>query len=244
MGNATVAVEAQELALQIASERAAIRDAIARTQAGQQEPQEAHTEITHLFAPEDLPASAAIPVPEAPASRKRTLAVLLGVLFALVAGVAVGAEFGGGHADASPTVPSATPPVTVSLGPLPPVAVFERPQVPEDIPGIEFQPYFDAASFRLLSGYSVSGEGVPSQVVEAVYAAKTTSNMVCVVVVPTDPTYVYTCTLEGDFPSTGLRVHWADEAQIESATGTPVTRTERYVVWNVDQSVEWGSTGR
>ncbi len=130
--------------------------------------------------------------------------------------------------------------MTLEIGPLPPVGIFQRPQAPEDVPAVVFPPNFDATSFRLL-GAALHDEGEE----QAIYAAKTTSNMVCLVVVPTDPAYVYTCTLEADFPATGLRVNWAGDVPMESDRGEiRAARIERAVVWNIDGSLEWGSVGR
>lgn len=246
VGDASVADAAQQLEAEIATERVAIRDAIARASSGAVMPSGAVAEVAHLFRPAEggpVDASASMPVPPAPAApsaaQKRSLAVLFSVIGALIAGVVVGIQLSDGTADASSPAPAPTPTVTLEIGPLPPVGIFDRFQTPEDVPTVVFPRNFDATSFRLL-GEALQNEGDH----QAIYAAKTTSNMVCLVVVPNDPAYVYTCALEADFPATGLRVNWAGDVPIESGTGETLSaRIERAVVWNIDGSLEWGSTG-
>lgn len=248
----------RELEGTIAAERAAVKAAIehALGQSGAHPPQ-TDADVIRLLDPEQEwatgdPASEPTTVPEAAPAPKRNLAVGLSIAAALVGGVVVGIQLTGGTADAAPPAQSATPAmtaprartapvVTPDVGAIAPVGVFDRDQADFDIPGLVMPGIFDAASFRNLSHVPDSEHQPPARI----YAARTTSNMMCLVVVISADDYVSTCALERDFPSTGLRVHWKGPTDVMHLGGSePVAvPTDQHAVWATDGSLMWGSVG-
>lgn len=251
-GDHATTVLMRELEATISAERAAIRDAIDRAQATSVvRPQQTDADITRLFDIVQEPearnfAAAVAPVVENGAP-KRSLVVAFSIAAALVGGVVVGTQLTGGTADATPPVASATPastarPATTSdVGKLAPVGVFDRPQEAWDIPGFAMPLVFDVASFRNLNHLPESTFQPPAQI----YAARMTSNMMCLVAVISADDYVSTCTLERDFPITGLRVYWkAPMETMPMEGGDPVSlATDQHAVWSADGSLMYGSTG-
>ena len=75
--------------------------------------------------------------------------------------------------------------------------MFDRPQVPEDIPSsVAGDPNFDPTTFRLLA---TRVDGV------TVHAARTAGDDdVCIIVAVTDSVTASTCTEDGRFPPDGL----------------------------------------
>lgn len=248
-GNSTVAEAAQQLASEIATEREAIKDAVARIRfETQSEPRD---QLSRAHAEEAPPIRAVQPLdptdedgepggqemPPRPPHR----AAVLGIIAALCVGIVVGTQIAGGEPD-SPPVASASPEasaastVVLEVAPLAPVVAFEAPQTTDDIPARAMPAIFDPDSFRILAERGpLGGNGD-----EAVYAARTTSNMICLVISGSEPGYLSTCTLEADFPPTGLRLYWPDEIVFQTEDGESVTSgIERFVVWKPDASLEW-----
>ena len=64
--------------------------------------------------------------------------------------------------------------------------------------------------------------------------------LVCLIVVPPATTFLSTCTLERDFPSTGLRLYWQSEGAVADTPTGPVTS---FLTWRPDGSVEMGAVG-
>jgi hypothetical protein len=250
VGDQATTVLMRELETNIASERAAIEDAIqrAQSQVGKRAPHQTDAEITHLFDLEQEPDAGSLaptfPVLGAPAA-KRNFAVVFGIAAALVGGVVVGTQLTGGTADATPPVASpsrtARPAVTLDVGNLAPVGVFDRAQEASDIPALAMPAIFVADSFRNLNHFPDSGYQPPTRL----YAGRSTSNMVCLFAFISADEYVSTCTLERDFPTTGLRVHWKammDVTPFDGGDPVPMP-TDQHAVWATDGNVMWGSVG-
>jgi hypothetical protein len=248
-GDHATTVVMRELETTIAAERAAIKDAIeqAQSQPGKRPPHQTDVEITHLFDLEpglEVGSSGPTSPVLGTAAPKRNLAVAFSIAAALVGGVVVGTQLTGGTADAAPPLasPSPTARPTVNVGALAPVEVFERAQETWDIPDLALPPIFDAASFRSLNHHPPESTYQPPA---KIYAARMTSNLMCLVAVISADDYVSTCTLERNFPITGLRVYW--KAPMETMPiegGDPVSMaTDQHAVWSTDGSLMWGSTG-
>jgi hypothetical protein len=241
----------RELETSISAEREAIKDAIERAQATSVGlPHQTDADISSLFDVEqELEAGSSAPttapVPGAAPASKRNVAVALSIAAALVGGVVVGTQLTGPTADATPPVaspsPTARPAVTLDVGNLAPVGVFDRAQVASDIPGLAMPAIFVADSFRNLIHFPDSGY----QPAARLYAARTTSNMVCLFAFISADEYVSTCTFEREFPTTGLRVHWKalmDVTPLEGGDPVP-TSTDQHAVWASDGNLMWGSVG-
>ncbi len=244
-GDASVAEAAQQLEAEIATERAAIQEAVTRAQLGlQEQPLKDRLEVTRLREPVPSPQLAVEEPPSAPpvAPRQRTLVPLFVVSVALVVGVVVGTQVGEGDVDAAPptasptSTVSAAPTVTLKIGPIAPIAVFDAPQATKDIPLRAMPATFHPESFRILAERPPFVEGQH----EAIYAARTTSNMICLVMIGAEPGYLSTCTLDAGFPATGLRLYWPGQITYQDEAGETVTSDiERSIVWNPDASLVW-----
>jgi len=244
----------RELETLISAERAAIKDAIERahsTSFGL--PHQTDADVARLFDMEQEPeagtaATAAALVGDGAPAPKRNFAMVFGIAAALVGGVVVGSQLTGGTADAAPPVASATPAptahaaTTLDVGALAPVWVFERAQEAGDIPDLALPLVFDAASFRSLSHHPPESSYQPPA---KIYAARMTSNLMCLVAVISADDYVSTCTLERNFPISGLRVYWkAPMETMPMEGGDPVSvATDQQAVWYTDGSLMSGSTG-
>lgn len=250
-GDHATTVLMRELEATISAERAAIKDAIEHAQSPSAGlPRQTDAEITRLFDLEQDPeagiTASTSSVPRNAPVPRRNLAAALSIAAALVGGVVVGTQLTGGTADAAPPVaspsPTARPAVTLDVGTLAPVGVFERAQETWDIPDLALPLAFDADSFRSLNHHpSESSYQPPAQI----FAARMTSNLMCLVVVISADDYVSTCTLERNFPITGLRVYWkAPMETIPIEGGDPVSlATDQHAVWYTDGSLMSGSTG-
>jgi hypothetical protein len=248
-GDPATTASMRELETTISAERAAIKDAIEHAQSTSAGlPRQTDAEITRLFDLEQGPeagisASISSAPSDAPAPR-RNLAVALSIAAALVGGVVVGTQLTGGTADAAPPVASLSPTArpTVNVGALAPVEVFERAQETWDIPDLALPPIFDAASFRSLNHHPPESTYQPPA---KIYAARMTSNLMCLVAVISADDYVSTCTLERNFPITGLRVYWKAPMELMPIEGgDPVSMArDQHAVWSTDGSLMWGSTG-
>ena len=175
-----------------------------------------------------------------PPGNRRRFVVAAGIAAALALGVVVGAQLTDGSADAVPS--RATSPSLPAKPLAAAVSVFERAQTPEDVPDQRVPSTFDPGSFRslgVIAGTSTSADRV------SLYAARSTSNMICVVALAAQIGHLATCALAGDFPTTGLRLYWESEVAIQSAYGSSTTSAmDRYVVWKYDGSVDGGGIER
>jgi hypothetical protein len=243
----------------ISVERAEIQDAIHRAQSTSE--RHAHStdadveclsEVDRMPETGD-PAAVAPPVMNPALSPKRNLAVAVGIVAAVIGGMAVGAQLTNGTdaapPGASPTpMNTASPVVMLEAAPLA-LAVFDRPQEPIDVPSVPMPEALDLESFRAIDAASSqlqNGEaGRHDHNLDRFFAARTTSHLVCLVAVVSSIDYLSTCTLENDFPATGLRLYWPGSFTMENAEGTVTTTAmERYTVWQPDGSLEGGGMGR
>jgi len=250
-GDHATTVLMRELETTISAERAAIKDAIEHAQSTSAGlPHHTDAEITDLFDLEQEPeagiSASTFPVSSDAPAPKRTLAVAFSIAAALVGGVVVGTQLTGGTADAAPPVaspsPTAPPAVTLNAGTLAPVGVFDRAQEAWDIPDLVLPLAFDVASLRSLNHHPPeSGYQPPAKM----YAARMTSNLMCLVAVISADDYVSTCTLERNFPITGLRVYWKAPMETMPIEGgdTLSLPTDQHAVWSPDGSLMYGSTG-
>ena len=99
---------------------------------------------------------------------------------------------------------------------------------------------FDGSTVRQLGSMGSDSEGPAGTTF--FYAARTTSNMVCLIVVAPTTNVLSTCALEQDFPSTGLRLYWQSEG-IFADTGTPTGPVNAFIAWRLDGTVETGMAG-
>lgn len=248
-----------ELEATISAERAAIQHAIERAQSTSEN--HAHStdeDVASVSVPGRMPdiaysAAVAPPVTRTALSPKRNLAVVVGIVAAVIGGMAVGAQLTSGT-DAAPPgafptpMNTASPVVMLEAAPLA-LAVFDRPQESMDVPSVPMPEALDLESFRAIGSASLRShdgeEGRLDLYSDRFFAARTTSNLVCLVAVVSSIDYLSTCTLETDFPATGLRLYWPGSLTMPNAEGTVTTTAmERYTVWQPDGSLEGGGMGR
>ena len=184
---------------------------------------------------DDRPAEDA---PRRAVSRRRVL-LGVGVTAAVLLGVLVGGQLSAVNvrgAEPAPAATAARTPAPLAL------AAFQREQTPEDRPAIELPEGFDVSTLRQLGSMGSVEAGPAPQLVY--YVARTTSNLVCLIAVPQALDYLSTCTLEQDFPSTGLRLYWMSEGIFSSPDdGSAMSPVPTYLTWRPDGSVEVGAVG-
>lgn len=233
MGDEEAARSLHELKVQIQTEQQAIVNALELASSdATKRPAPPLPELIMLNEPE--------PIPEVPlhtaAGRKRFL--ILGCTAALIVGVVAGTQLNAGRVEATSPIPSSSP--TPSSAKIAALSVFDRAQQPEDIPAPVLPNTFKLDSFRALNG-NLSGQNEAA----TLFAARSSSNMVCLVVLATGIDYLSTCSTEGEFPASGLRLWWPQETVYEHADGTPSTFTsDSNAIWKTDGSIEFGGNGR
>ena len=240
-GDPGVHDELQRLEAEVARETAAIDAAVLAAVV-----LDAGPGVGPALAVSDEPASADDPDagepagPDAPApARHRRLLLAAGLTAAVLLGV-----FGGSRLPAA-TLPGAAPApsATATAASTPPplaLTIFQREPMPEDLPAVSLPAEFDASTVRQL-GSMGSVDADPAWTTYY-YVARTTSNLVCLIVVPPATTFLSTCTLEQDFPSTGLRLYWQSEGTF-GGTGTSTGPVNGFLTWRLDGSVEVGAVG-
>ncbi|POH70066.1 hypothetical protein C3B61_00105 [Cryobacterium zongtaii] len=174
-----------------------------------------------------------------PAAARRRLLLIGGLIAAVLVGVIVGGQFSAGTMPGGAPAPTPSPTAASTSPPLA-LSAFQREQTPEDLPAIPLPEVFDPPTLRQLGSMgSVEAGSVPQLVY---YVARTTSNMVCLIVVPQTLDYLSTCTLEQEFPATGLRLYWRAEGIFSSPVDGSLTGPlNTYLTWRPDGSVEVGS---
>ena len=149
-----------------------------------------------------------------------------------------GTQLDMGSVEATSTGPSSSP--TPSAAKIAALSVFDRPQQPEDIPALILPKTFNLDSFRALNG-DLSGQNGAA----TIFSARSSSNMVCLVVLAAGVDYLSTCSTEGEFPAFGLRLWWVSTLDYEEPDGVPATLTsDSTAVWKPDGSIEFGGNGR
>ncbi|WP_146073472.1 hypothetical protein [Cryobacterium sp. N22] len=255
-GDHAVAQVVRELEAEIVAERSAATEAITAAHADLRRRTAAQTGVGGALAgaddrggPGDTPEpdgpgeaddgpAADAPRPAAP--RRRVL-LIAGLAAAVLLGVIVGGPLSALTGLGAAPAPTASATAAGTPQPLA-LSAFQREQTPEDLPAILLPEGFDVATLRQLGSMGSVDAGPAPQIVY--YVARTTSNMVCLIVVPLTMDYLSTCTLEQDFPSTGLRLYWASEGIFSSPDdGSAMGPTNTYLTWRPDGSVEVGSVG-
>ncbi|WP_158252423.1 hypothetical protein [Cryobacterium sp. Y57] len=223
----------QELEAEIPTEREALKNALAFTQAGL--PTDIVVPDTH---PTEPPFDAEIDLPARVVSprwrRRNILLVAIGIAVALFVGLAIGAQTNAELVRAAAPATSSNARGVTAPAPLAAMAVFDRPQVPDDIPASMVPKALTRDSFRALG----AAPGLNNLTVSGgIYAARDSSNMICLVVLLADNDYLSTCTLEENFPATGLRLYWKTGGE------TVTTSSGLYTVWRPDSTLDSGPVG-
>lgn len=233
IGDEEAARSLHDLKAQIQTERQAIDDAVklASSDAATR-PAPVPLDLIMRNEPEPVPET---PLPAAP-GRKRFL--VLGCTAALIVGVVAGTQLNIGGVEATSTGPSSNP--TPSALKIAALSVFDQPQQPEDIPTLDLPKTFNRDSFRALNG-DLSG---PNETA-TIFAARSSSNMVCLVVLATGIDYLSTCATEGEFLASGLRLWWQSALDYEDAAGVFSTLdSDSIAVWKPDGTLESGGIAR
>jgi len=168
----------------------------------------------------------------------RNLLVAFCIAAALICGAIIGAQMSNTDADASPPAsPSVDPKPTAA--PLTAALIFKSAQVPSDLPAQPMPETLVRDSFRNLLPAEASSTR------NGIYAARSTSNMICLVALTSESAYVSSCAVESEFPVIGLRVYWSADIDYLTSDGAAIsTPTDLNAVWKPDGSVESGGTGR
>jgi hypothetical protein len=232
IGDEEVARSLHELKVQIQTERQAINDAVELASSNAATLLAPNSvEVITLNEPEPLPET---PLPAAP-GRKRF--VILGCAAALIVGIFAGTQLNVGSVEATSTGSSSIP--TPSAAKIPAFSVFDHPQQPEDIPALVLPDTFNLDSFRALNTGLSSPYGTAT-----IFAARSSSNMVCLVVLGTGVDYLSTCSAEGEFPASGLRLWWPSALEYESDGVFSTLTSDSIAVLKPDGSLESGRTER
>lgn len=170
---------------------------------------------------------------------RRRLLLAAGLTAAVLLGAIGGSQFSAATLLGAAPTPSATP-SAVSTPPPIALTVFQREQIPEDLPAVPLPAEFDSPTVRALG--SMGAVDADPVWTTYYYVARTTSGLVCLIVVPPQTAAISTCTMETDFPSTGLRLYWQAEG-VFADTGTSTGPINSMLVWRPDGSVEAGAVG-
>lgn len=236
-GDQVVAGLLRELEAEIVAERAFILEAVAAADAGRP----AGGDLDPIEQDDEPMLGTGPPGPDRTAgfgARGRRAVVLLtaALAAATLLGVILGAGLTGGNLDGQV---AATPTATATATGEPNVTaleIFDRTREPEDDPGILLPGQFEADSVRLISNLASPGTGTSV----AYYAARSSSNLICLIVVMQDSDYLSTCTLAQDFPATGLRLYWKQLGIGPFADDGVAAAVDAYVTWYPDGGSEAG----
>lgn len=163
-----------------------------------------------------------------------TIAVAAAAIVGLVLGFGVGNWFV--PAGASWDSFSTSSPSSPAEAPTEVMAIFDRVRKPSDTPTPHTPETLVRGSFRQLMPFGDN----------TAYAARSTSNEVCLVVFPASDDYVSSCVTPSDFPRGGLRIAWVvHDWSIERYASElgELTDSDWNAVWNSDGSLEMRSTG-
>ncbi|WEO76821.1 hypothetical protein BJQ94_15885 [Cryobacterium sp. SO2] len=239
-GDAAVVRAMLELQAELAAEQPAVSDAVGPEPGRAADPADPAVGL----APDSStdPATESAAGEPGPPPRRR---VLLGA--GLAGAVALGALLGGTVSMAiRPTPPAPTDAATAAAGePVPAAQVFTRLQTAKDVPLVAMPEAFAATSFRYLgsAGWTdADGDGVTDS---PYYAARSNSDMICLVVVPEGSGYLSTCAPESAYPSAGLRLSWqSTDLHPGVPDGTAGIVLDVTVAWRSDSTVETRGAGR
>ncbi|TFD94848.1 hypothetical protein E3T61_01565 [Cryobacterium lactosi] len=170
---------------------------------------------------------------------RRRVLLAAGLTAAVLLGALGGSQLSSTTLLGAAPAPSAT---ASAAGTPPPIAltIFQREQMPEDVPAVPLPAEFDTTTVRALG--SMGAVDADPAWTTYYYTARTTSTMVCLIVLPPAASYLSTCTLEQDFPSTGLRLYWQAQG-IFADTGAATGPVNTFLTWRPDGSVEVGAVG-
>lgn len=267
-GDGTVAAAARELEREIAAERAAIGAALAAVgPAGPGVPAPAAASPLPATAPPTAldaapPPGLAPPIPDGdaelpdpsdggqspdPAPARNRLLLGAGLVGALLVGAFVGTQVTAatrpGTLEPTPEV-SSTGSAAPSAVPVIAAQVFARGQTGQDLPRVPVPAAYDPASFRYLGAAGWRDSDSNGVTDSPYYAARGAENMVCLVVVPEGAGYLTTCTLEEDFPSTGLRLSWQSTDFLPMEQDGQAMVMDITVAWLSDSTIETRGSGR
>ena len=254
-GTASPSVRRRELRRRIfAADGDAVNDAGATRQLAQldDEMRSEDAALAHALAVvggEIMPAAHDLIAPDAPHTETETEApqttstrrrLLLGtsLAIALAIGAVAGAQITAGtSAVPLPTI-TAEPSITVTRAPA--LTRLDLPQSTADAPTAQVPEGFVLDSFRLLGtppGYLAPSESV------ALYAARNTSGMVCLIALGSETGHLATCVPDSNFPSTGLRLYWPGTLDHWSEAGVASTAPINWdAVWKPDGTFESGGS--
>lgn len=176
-----------------------------------------------------------------PTVRTRIL-VASGIVAALIVGLVVGAQLARPEADTSasgtPLVASSADAVLESF-PVTAAEIFDRVQEPADVPTQKLPATFVQESLRVLMPARDSGSPT------GIFAARSSSHMICILVLLSDDEYASNCTVESEFPTTGLRIYWVEELEFQVDDQQTIAETvDMSAIWKADGDFNVSGTGR
>lgn len=170
---------------------------------------------------------------------------VLGLAGAVVLGAAVGAC---GGAIVRPGLPAPAPTADATGAadePLRAATVFTTLQTAKDIPLVAMPEAFIADSFRYLGSAGWTDADADGVIDSPYYAVRTTSDLICLVVVPEGSGYLSTCAPEAGYPASGLRLSWqSTDLHPGVPGGTAGMVLDVTVAWLSDSTVETRGSGR
>ncbi|MBB5642346.1 hypothetical protein [Cryobacterium roopkundense] len=118
--------------------------------------------------------------------------------------------------------------------------ILDRPQTPLDIPLYAIPDSFEDDSYRLLG--QRPGEAKASGTA-TLYAARTLTNLTCLVALGGTAGYLASCTEPARFPASGLRLYWSGTMDIGAPDEEAILQPmEMYAVWHADGTLEYGGS--
>ncbi|TFC30716.1 hypothetical protein E3O25_03310 [Cryobacterium sp. TMT1-3] len=242
VNNAAAAQQLAQLDDEIRFERAAFERALAIV-GGESAPRRAEPRVTlddtETETTTATEAEAEVGDPQ-PLINRRRLLVTASLIAAVAIGAVAGAQVTDSGTSAAP-IPTATAEPTTTGTRAPALTRLDLPQATADVPNHPVPEGFVVDSFRLLGappGYLAPSESV------AIYAARTTSGMVCLVALGSEIGHLATCVPDSNFPTTGLRLYWLSTLDYWSDAGVASTTPINWdAVWKADGSFQSGGTG-
>ena len=229
--NAAAAKQLAQLDCEFRSEHEALTRALAVVGGG------VAPAVDDPIEPADADVDAEAPLPTSTRSR---LLLGAGLILAVTIGAVAGAQFTDAGTSAAP-IPIATAKPTTTGTRAPALTRLDLPQTTADAPTAEVPGGFVVDSFRLLGtppGYLGPSDSV------AIYAARTTSGMVCLIALGGEVGHLATCVPDSNFPTTGLRLYWLGTLDYLSDAGVASTTPINWdAVWKPDGSFESGGSG-
>ena len=183
----------------------------------------------------------------APTPSRRRLLLGAGLAGALLLGAVLGSQVTAANRPGAPAptaAASSTGSATPSALPVIAAQVFARVQTGQDFPRVPLPAAYDPASFRYLGAAGWRDSDANGVTDSPYYAARGAENLVCLVAVPEGAGYLITCTLEEDFPSTGLRLSWQSTDFLPMEQDGRAMVMDITVAWLSDSTIETRGSGR